>query len=89
MSETIIAAKPDQRIWLLSGEPLNEFNLVDVIAWIVTPRDPPIPVTPFGPLDKNTEYVLGTDTGWIVLPKGPIFRGSNDVANYLRSRRAA
>jgi hypothetical protein len=89
MAETIVPAKPDQRIWVLSGEINNPFSLIDVIAWAVTSSGPPIPVTVAGRLAVGAEYVLGTETGWMVLPGGHAFTDSHAVGEYLRSRRAA
>ena len=89
MAETVVPAKPEQRIWVLSGEFNNPFSLIDVIAWAVPSSGHPIPVTVMGRLDKNAEYVLGTDNGWIVLPSGHTFRDSHAVGDWLRSRRAA
>jgi hypothetical protein len=86
MPETIIPAKPDQRIWILSSQPGNPFSLIDVIAWSVDGQDIPVPITPFGKFDVDTGYVLGTETGWVALPNGPFFRSSTEVATYLRSR---
>jgi hypothetical protein len=88
-TETIVPAKPDQRIWVLSGQPLRQFSLIDVVAWAVAPQGHPIPVTVVGRLDKNAEYVLGTETGWILLPSGHTFHDSHAVEEWLRSRHAA
>lgn len=89
MAETIVPAKPDQRIWVLSGEFNHQFDLIDVIAWAVTPSGAPIPITVAGRLAQGAEYVLGTETGWMVLPCGKAFRDSNQVGEWLRSRHAA
>lgn len=88
MSETIIPAKPDQRIWILSNEAgPNAFHTVDVIAWSVNGIDTPVPITPFGRYVAEGGYVLGTETNWIALPNGPIFRSSNEVLAHLRSHQ--
>jgi hypothetical protein len=89
MSETIVPAKPEQRLWVLSGKMGCPFDLIDVLAWVVPTSGHPIPVTVMGRLDKNAEYVLGTETGWIALPNGPTFRDSSAVLEHLRSRCAA
>jgi hypothetical protein len=89
MAETVVPAKPEQRIWVLSGEWNNPFSVIDVIAWVVPSSGHPIPVTVMGRLDKDAEYVLGTGNGWIVLPGGQTFTDSPAVSEWLRSRRAS
>jgi hypothetical protein len=89
MTETIVPAKPDQRIWVLSGESMRQFHLIDVIAWAVAPHGAPIPITPAGRLDKNAAYVLGMETGWMIMPSGQVLSDSQSVGEYLRSRCAA
>jgi len=70
MSETIIAARPDHRIWVPTGQYPHAFDLVDVIAWAIAPSGPPAPITVAGRLDRNAVYILGCEAGWIVLPEG-------------------
>ena len=89
MPETIVPAKSDQRIWVLGDRFRKEFDLIDVIAWAVTPFDPPIPITVAGRLAQGAEYVLGTETGFMLLPSGQPLRDSNEVGEFLRWRRAA
>jgi hypothetical protein len=88
-TETIVPAKPDQRIWVLGAQFSKEFDLIDVIAWAVTPSGPPIPITVAGRLAQGAEYVLGCETGFMLLPSGHAFRDSCEVGHFLRSRRAA
>jgi hypothetical protein len=90
MAETIVPAKPDQRIWVLNGESaINPFDVIDVVAWVVPASGAPIPVTVAGRLAVGAEYVLSTECGWMVLPCGKALRDSHEVGDWLRSRRAA
>jgi hypothetical protein len=89
MAEIVIAAKPDQNIWTLTGEVNRPFNLVPVVAWAVPPSGAPIPITVAGRLAQGAEYVLGCENGWMLLPHGQVFHDSHEVLEWLRSRRAA
>jgi hypothetical protein len=88
MSETIIAARPEHRIWVPTGKFPHGFDLVDVVAWAIGPSGPPAPITVAGRLDKHAIYILGCEAGWIVLPEGRTFRDVNEANEWL-SRRAA
>lgn len=87
MAETIIPAKPEQRIWILSGEFGNPFQLIDVIAWAIGGQGQPVPITPYGRFDTNRPYVLAGEAGWITVPDGTVLRDSHDVRTYLEARR--
>lgn len=90
MSETIIPARPEHRIWIpVTAAYPAQFDLVDVIAWAVGPSGPPIPITAAGRLDKSAIYILSCESGWLVLPAGQTFRDVHMAEEYLRSRRAA
>jgi hypothetical protein len=86
--ETIIPAKPDQRIWVLSnaGRVNQQCDIIDVIAWVVGPDGPPIPVTVAGRLAPGAEYILSTEAGWMVLPSAKSLDNSCDVTAWLKSR---
>lgn len=89
MSEMLITAKPDQRLWFLSNEPgPHEFHIVDVLAWVIKPFGPPTPITPFGRFADDVHYVVSSETGWISPRGGEIFRSSGDVAKYLKALNA-
>ena len=89
-TETIVRAKPEHKIWILSpNSPSGGFELVDVMAWAVGPHGPPIPVTILGRLDKGAEYMLSTEFGWVAFPSGQNFTDSSSVLQYLRSRHVA
>ena len=88
MSESIIPAKPDQNIWVPSPGPMRPFSIIPVIGWAVAPHGPPVPITVAGRLDKSAEYILGDETGWILLPSGHKFQDWFEVSEYMRARRA-
>jgi hypothetical protein len=88
MSETIVPAKPDQRIWILSGSfGNNPFQLIDVIAWVVSGPGRPIPITAYGRFDPDRPYVLSGEAGWIAVPDGTVLTDSHDVRRYLEACR--
>ena len=88
MSETIVPAKPDQRLWVLSGQFHNPFQLIDVLAWAIPASGAPVPITMFGRFDIDRPYVLSQgECGWITVPDGFSFNSSRDVRDYLEARR--
>lgn len=84
--ETIIPAKPEQRIWILSGNFNRPFTLIDVIGWAIGPGQP-IPITPYGRFDISKAFVLAGEGGFVTVPDGTVLRDSNDVHTYLEMIR--
>ncbi len=87
MSETIIPAKLEHRIYLLSDDGM-QLEHVDVVGWAVG-DGPPIPITPFGRVDISKGYTLSTESGWVVLPTGQTFYNAESwrLQQYLGSLR--
>jgi hypothetical protein len=94
MSETIIPAKRDHRIWVLNGRQYGgrSFDMIDVVAWAVPSIGAPVPITAMGRLEKNVTYMLAHESGWMVLPLGHVFTDSSEALAWLEAetrRRAA
>jgi hypothetical protein len=87
MSETIIPAKLEHRIYLLSDNG-QSLECVDVIGWAVG-NGPPIPITPFGRVDMSKEYVLSVENGWLAVPSGETFFNAepHKLQWFLQARR--